>query len=42
MKANYPVEYMAALLTADAGDTESIARLVAECERLFIPVLRLT
>jgi DNA polymerase-3 subunit alpha len=39
MKANYPVEYMAALLTADAGDTESIAILVAEAERLRIPVL---
>lgn len=39
MKANYPVEYMAALLTADAGDTEQIAILVAEAERLQIPVL---
>ena len=39
MKANYPVEYMAAVLTADAGDTESIATFVAECERLGIPVL---
>ena len=39
MKANYPVEYMAALLTADAGDTEQIAILVKECERLGIPVL---
>jgi DNA polymerase III subunit alpha len=39
MKANYPVEYMAALLTADAGDTEKIAILAAECERLSIPVL---
>lgn len=39
MKANYPVEYMAALLTADAGDTESISILVAECERMKIPVL---
>ncbi len=39
MKANHPVEYMAALLTADAGDTESIAILVAEAERLHIPVL---
>lgn len=39
LKANYTVEYMAALLTADAGDTESIAILVAECERLKIPVL---
>ena len=39
MKANYPVEYMAALLTADAGDVEEIARLVGECSRLLIPVL---
>jgi DNA polymerase-3 subunit alpha len=39
MKANYPVEYMAALLTADAGDTEQIAILVAECERMQIIVL---
>ncbi len=39
MKANYPVEYMAALLTADAGDTEQIAILAAECERLSIPLL---
>lgn len=39
MKANYPVEYMAALLTADAGDTEAISILVAEADRLQIPVL---
>ena len=39
MKANYPVEYMAALLTADAGDTEQISILVAECERMKIVVL---
>jgi DNA polymerase-3 subunit alpha len=39
MKANYPVEYMAALLTADEGDTESISIFVAECERMKIPVL---
>lgn len=39
MKANYPVEYMAAVLTADAGDTEAIAIFVAESQRLGIPVL---
>ena len=39
MKANYPVEYMASVLTADAGDTESISIFVAECERMGIPVL---
>jgi DNA polymerase-3 subunit alpha len=39
MKANYPVEYMAAVLTADSGDTEAIATFAAECERLKIPLL---
>ncbi len=38
-KANYPVEYMSAVLTADAGDTEKVAIFVAECERMNIPVL---
>lgn len=39
LKANYPVEYLAALLTADAGDTEQIAIFVAEAKRMSIPVL---
>ncbi|CAN5720751.1 DNA polymerase III subunit alpha [soil metagenome] len=39
MKANYPAEYMASVLTADSGDTESISIFVAECERMGIPVL---
>jgi DNA polymerase-3 subunit alpha len=39
MKANYPYEYMAAVLTADAGDTESISTFVDECVRMKIPVL---
>ncbi len=39
MKANFPVEYMAALLTADAGEVEKIAESVAECKRMGIPVL---
>ncbi|HET9641681.1 MAG TPA: DNA polymerase III subunit alpha [Candidatus Paceibacterota bacterium] len=39
MKANYPVEYLAALLTADAGDTEQISVFVAEAKRMGIPVL---
>ncbi|MGB4076702.1 MAG: DNA polymerase III subunit alpha [Minisyncoccia bacterium] len=39
MKANYPVEYMAALLSADAGDVEKIAILVSECVRMKLPVL---
>ncbi len=39
MKANYPIEYLAALLTADTGDTEQIAIFVAEAKRMGVPVL---
>ena len=39
MKANYPVEYLAAVLTADSGDTDAIAVFVAEAKRMGIPVL---
>ncbi|MEK7521647.1 MAG: DNA polymerase III subunit alpha, partial [Patescibacteria group bacterium] len=39
MKANYPVEYMCALLTADAQFTEKIAEAIAECKRMGIKVL---
>lgn len=39
MKANFPVDYMAALLTADAGDVEKIAEIVSECKRMGITVL---
>ena len=40
MKANYPVEYIAALLTADSGDTEQIALFVAEATRMGSPFCR--
>ncbi|MBI2475511.1 DNA polymerase III subunit alpha [Candidatus Uhrbacteria bacterium] len=39
MKANFPAEYMTALMTAEAGDLEKIAEAVHECERLGIEVL---
>jgi DNA polymerase-3 subunit alpha len=39
MKANYPVEYMSAVLTADSGDTEKIAEIIHECERMGLEVL---
>ncbi|MDO8514724.1 MAG: DNA polymerase III subunit alpha [bacterium] len=39
MKANFPIDYMAAVLTADAGDVEKIAEVVAECKRMGINVL---
>ncbi len=39
MKANYPAEYMAAVLTADSGDVEKIAEIIRECKHMKIPVL---
>jgi len=39
MKANYSVEYMSAVLTADSGDTEKISEIIHECERMGIEVL---
>jgi DNA polymerase-3 subunit alpha len=39
MKANFPVEYMSAVLTADSGDTERISDSIHECERMGITVL---
>jgi len=39
LKANFPAEYMAALLTAESGDVEEIAKIIDECKRMHIPVL---
>jgi len=39
MKANFPIEYMTAVLTADAGDVEKIAEIITECKRMGIEVL---
>lgn len=39
MKANFPAIYMAAVLTADAGDVEKIAEFIGDCKRMDIPVL---
>lgn len=39
MKANYPSEYMAAILTAESGDVEKVSEIIAECKRMGIPVL---
>jgi len=39
LKANYPVEYLSALLTADSGDTEQISVFVNEAKRMQVPVL---
>ena len=38
MKANYPVEFLAASMTLDVGDTDKLAEFRAEAERLGIKV----
>ncbi len=39
LKASYPTEFMAALMTAESANMETIAQAVAECTRLGIQVL---
>jgi DNA polymerase-3 subunit alpha len=39
LKAHYPAEYMAALLSANAGKTEQVALYVAEARSMGVPVL---
>ena len=39
MKANYPVEYMTALLTAESKDIDKVSSAINECRRMKIPVL---
>ncbi|CUX95962.1 DNA polymerase III subunit alpha [Candidatus Mikella endobia] len=39
LKANYPAEFMAAVMTSDRDNTEKIVVLVEECQRMGIKVL---
>ncbi|OGM12435.1 DNA polymerase III subunit alpha [Candidatus Woesebacteria bacterium RBG_16_34_12] len=39
MKANFPIEFMCALLTAESNDTDKISTAVHECKRMNIEVL---
>ena len=39
MKAHYPVQYMTAILQAEFGDSDKVAAIVHECERMQITVL---
>lgn len=39
LKANFPAEYMSAVLTAESGDVEKVAESVADCKELGIAVL---
>jgi len=39
MKANFPIEYMCAILTAESGDVDKISEIVAECKKMKIDIL---
>ena len=39
LKAHYPAEFLAALLTSEQGDTARVVQLFAECRRMKIAVL---
>ena len=39
MKANFPVEFMAAVMSAESGDADKIALAIDECKRMGIIVL---
>ena len=39
MKANFPIEYMTAILTAESGDVEKISEIISECQKMGITVL---
>ncbi|MFZ0711621.1 MAG: DNA polymerase III subunit alpha [Terrimicrobiaceae bacterium] len=39
LKAHYPVEFMAALLTHDASTTDRLAEVIGECSRMGIKIL---
>lgn len=38
LKANYPVEYMAALLTANSGDQDKVQKYITNCQSMGIEV----
>jgi len=39
LKANYPQEYMAALLSTETGNTDKITKYIKECERMGMKML---
>ncbi|MBN2430511.1 MAG: DNA polymerase III subunit alpha [Acidobacteria bacterium] len=39
LKAHYPYEFMAALLTSEKNDTKKVVQYISECKRMGIPVL---
>lgn len=39
LKANYPIEFMAAVLTSEQGNADKISNFLAECNAMNVPVL---
>ncbi len=39
LKANYPVEFMAALLTSESGNLDKIGEYIDDCRQIGVPVL---
>jgi len=39
LKANYPVEFMAAVLTSEQGNSDKLSHILAECSAMNVPVL---
>jgi DNA polymerase-3 subunit alpha len=39
LKAHYPVEFMASLLTSVTGDTDKVSAYIAECQKMKIKVM---
>lgn len=39
LKANYPVQFMAAMLSSELGNSEKVSHFVAECEAMGLTVL---
>ena len=39
LKAHYPIEFMAALLTSEVQNAEKIVKYIAECREISIPIL---
>ncbi len=39
LKANYPIEFMAAVLSSEQGNSDKISNILAECHAMNVPVL---
>lgn len=39
LKANYPAEYMAAVLSADMDNTDKVVRLIDDCKKMHLNIL---